>query len=506
MARIVDLPNELLEEIARTLRRICYDSGSYDNVLVDFCMTCRAFYRVAFRDVYDDLDLAEKSRCTSKRVRDLLYLISKNPDRGYAVERLSIGPWDRADYSSHWPKLESFTRSYDFLKRTVQSRKLHEEDLGDLEHYPCSLLVAALFYLLPNIDDLFLIMRPNAKHMPSSTRWLVMAMEIAPLPCREKLRSLEFEYQETTSDRMGFDFVPCRLTIGALLDSPNLEVLRCAENDSAENYLHLDVESMQPYIMSRELQEANHSSQLASAELSLSPDHMEAYRSFMSYDPMNLDKIQALQSTSSITEMSFCNNPCTIWPIPMMLRIPRKLKAFDCFIGSKTRDNREQVLAIHEALLEHKETLTEITLSYYKGFENRSAPNFQLDFSEFRNLESLQASIILLADIEQPHIEMGDILPASLETLTFKIRYSTIFRDVGRYTWDQAVLQVITKIAELKNFKLDKLKTVDVRVINYSWKPSDSTNITLARALMKEHGIEFNATTYDPYNGKRIDI
>ncbi|KAJ6258727.1 hypothetical protein Dda_6778 [Drechslerella dactyloides] len=488
---ITDLPNELLEEIARLVRRICYDSGQYDNVLLNFSMTCRAFYRVAFRYVYDDLDLAEKTRCTSKKVCDLLHLIHKNPERGYAVERLSIGPWDLTEYSNHWPPIESFQRSYEFLKRTITTNKLQDEDMGDLHHYPCGLLVAVLFYLLPNLDDIFFILTPTARNMPSATKWLVMAMDIAPLPCRQKVKSLELEYLES----MPGDILPCRLTIGALLDLPNLEVLRCAENDTPDIQSLAFVPDNIPLARTdSNMQGTELTSQLESTQLALSlrdhlsPELSEAYTKFLSYDPTSLDRIKALQGTSLIAEISFYNNPCTIWPIPDILRVPKHLREFDCFIGSKTRDNQEHVYAIHSALLEHRDTLTDITMSYYKGFENRHAPNFQLDFSEFYRLQSLQVSMILLADIELPTIQMGDILPASLEALTLKIRYSAL---VGVSTWDHAVLEVITKIAALKDIKLEKLKTVDVRVINHSWRPSNSRNLAMARILMKERGIEY---------------
>ncbi|KAK6338031.1 hypothetical protein TWF696_001502 [Orbilia brochopaga] len=501
MTCITDLPNELLEEIARTVRRVCYDSGQYDNVLTSFSMTCRAFYRVAFRYVYDDLDLAERNRCTRQRICDLLHLIYKNPERGYAVERLSIGPWDPAEYSSRWPQLESFRRSYEFLKRTITARKLHDEDMADLQYYPSSLLVAVLFYLLPNIDDLFFILSPSGRNLDSATRWLVTAIDIAPLPCREKVKSLELEYLEPI---VGDGLVPCRLTIGTLLDLPNLEVLRCAENDNPDMLdaviaMHPDhAEGAAP-----RMQDAELTSRMKTAETTLAPDLLEAYEKFWSYDPMSLDRITALQGTSSIREISIYNNPCTIWPIPEIIRVPKQLKEFDCFIGSKTRDNQEHVRAIHSALLRHHDTLTEITMSYYKGFENRHAPNFQLDFSHFNSLESLQVSIILLADIELPIIQMRDILPPNLKALTLKIRDSAL---MGVGTWDHAILSVITKIAALREFKLEKLKTVDVRVINHSWRPSNSLNLATARNLMRERGIEFNATTYDPYKGRRIDI
>ncbi|KAF3904606.1 hypothetical protein ABW21_db0204351 [Orbilia brochopaga] len=392
MTRITDLPNELLDEIARLVTRICYDSGQYENVLLNFSKTCRAFYRVAFRYVYDDLNLAEKARCTSERVCGLLRLIHKNPERGYAVDRLSIGPWDSEEFSNRWSRLESFQRSYEFLERTVTTRRLQDEDIEDLQHYPCSVLVAALFYLLPNIDDLFFILTPTGRNIPSATRWLVTAIDIAPLPCREKVKSLELEYVESPfSDSV----VPCRLTMGALLDLPNLEVVHCAENDTSDiqSATPLATETVSTEATAQDMQLMQISSHLLDldlAESSLPVEVLEAYRKFHSYNPNSLERINALRGTSSITEISFYNNPCSIWPIPEIIRVPKGLKDIVCFIGSKTRDNQDHVSAIHSALLEHKDTLTDITMSYYKGFENRHAPNFQLDFSEFHKLETLQ--------------------------------------------------------------------------------------------------------------------
>ncbi|KAF3933948.1 hypothetical protein ABW19_dt0207164 [Dactylella cylindrospora] len=490
MALITDLPNELLEAIAVAYRDLLHDNGLSGKALLDFSMACRAFYRVGFRYVYDTLDLAEKG-CTAGRVIRFLELVQRNPERGYAVQRLSIGPWDPTEHISGIPKTESFHKCYRLLKRTIDTGKLHDEDMDDLKSYPCSLLVAVLFYLLPNIDYLYLGMTPTGRKRSSGTRWLVLAMSIAKLPCYEKVTDVTLEY---LSGADNLSLIPCRLTIGSLLELPNLECLWCGEDEASQLEGHLTHAAVGSYPLMGSIQDAN-----PPCPTGFPLEVAEAYNRFLEYDPMRMDKILALQGKSGITEISFYNTPCSVWPVPEIVRAARNLKEFDDFIGSKTRDTREQVLAMHQALLAHKETVTDITLSYYKGFENRHTPNFQLDFSKFEKLETLHISVTLLADIEVGLIEMRDLLPPSLETLCLKIRHTTPIP--GPHRWDQAVLEVLKHIAMYKDRKLEKLKTVDLRVINHPSRPSQSRNLGEARELMRDRGIQFTATTYDAYKG-----
>ncbi|KAF3166404.1 hypothetical protein EYR41_010954 [Orbilia oligospora] len=497
MAIITDLPNELLEQIAIKLRTQYYDSNRFGNVLADFSLVCRAFYRVAFRYMHDEPDLstAEKNLCTRKRVCEFLQLIQKNPGLGYVVRTLAIGPWDQTELSSKWGHNESFMKSYDFLKRTIEHKSLQEEDLHGLEDHPMSVLVAALFYLLPGLGYLHLVLRSSKRGGPLLTRWLLLAMDIAPLPFEEKIRGMELEYNEVDSS----DVFPCRTTLGALLGLPGLEHVRFASEDAADSLL---LTGINPTLSLSEGLEKLSLTPEPESELAtvLSHAHSKAYKRFRSFDPFCKQRLLDLRSKSSITGLSFYNNPGSIFSIPDIIYASKELKEIDCFIGSRTRDTREDVQAIHRALLEHKNTLEYLSMSYYKGFDNRHNPNFQLDFSAFERLKTLQVSMLLLADIDAPQIVMGDVLPANLENLAVKIRYPS-FATGGGCDWDEVVICLITKVAAMKDVKLHKLNSVDVRVINHPAKAPGSSKLKDARRMMDERGIEFSATTYDPSVG-----
>ncbi|KAK6523402.1 hypothetical protein TWF281_001383 [Arthrobotrys megalospora] len=499
MAIITDLPNELLESIALKLRTQYYSDAIFGNVLADFSLVCRAFYRVAFRYIHDDLDLSsmEQKRCTSKKICDLLRQIQRNPERGYVVKTLSIGPWDPTELSNKWSKMESFMKSYSFLKRTIENKALQEQDMKGLEDHPMSVLVAVLLYTLPKLVYIHLVLRSSKREGPLLTRWLLLAIDLAPLPFRETMRGMELEYIELD----GTGMVPCRTTLGALLELPNLESVRFSCED-ADDTLLVGSRPEDPELSILQGMKQLASNEDPEATAPLSSVFLEAYGRFQSFDPFCKKKLLAIRNTSSITEFSFYNNPCSTLPIPDIIRVPKGLKDFDCFIGSRTRDSRENVQAVHQALLEHKDTLEYITMSYYKSFENRHNPNFQLDFSAFGRLESLQVSIILLVDIDAHEIGMGDILPVNLENLAVKIRYPSFG---GVRSWDEAVVGVITRIARMKDEKLEKLKSVDVKVINHPARASNSLNLKEARRMMDERGIQFRATTYDPNRGT-IDL
>ncbi|RVD88905.1 uncharacterized protein DFL_003069 [Arthrobotrys flagrans] len=499
MTIITDLPNELLEEIAIKLRTQYYDSNRFGNVLADFSLVCRAFYRVAFRYMHDEPDLSatERDLCTNKRVCEFLRLIQKNPGLGYVVRTLAIGPWDPTELSRKWSKNESFMKSYDFLKRTIESKAVQEEDVERLNDHPMSVLVAALFYLLPGLGYLHLVLQSSKRDEPLSTRWLLLAMDIAPLPFGEKIRGMELEYIEL--DTTGV--FPCRTTLGALLGLPGLEHVRFTSEDAANSLLLAGTYSQLPLSQGVEnLVIAPEPEPEPESTIVLSSAHSNAYERFRSFDPLCKQRLLDIRNTSSITGLSFYNNPCSTFSIPNIIQASKELKEFDCFIGSRTRDSREDVQAVHRALLEHKDTLEYLSMSYYKGFGNRHNPNFQLDFSAFRRLETLQVSMLLLADIDAPQIIIGNVLPANLDSLAVKIRHPS-FASPGVCDWDEVVLCLITKIAGMRDAKLEKLNSVDVRVINHPAKASGSLKLKEARRMMNEMGIEFTATTYDPSVG-----
>ncbi|KAK6499106.1 hypothetical protein TWF481_011676 [Arthrobotrys musiformis] len=498
MAVITDLPNELLEEIAIKLRTEYYNSNRFGNVLADFALVCRAFYRVAFRYMHDEPDLSatEKNLCTSKRLCEFLRLIQKNPGLGYVVRTLAIGPWDPTELSSKWSRTNSFAKSYEFLKRTIENKAVQEQDLGGLEDHPMSALVAALFYLLPGLGYLHLVLRSSKRDGPILTRWLLLAMDLAPLPFGGKIRGMELEYID--ADTTGV--FPCRTTLGALLGLPGLEHVRFTSEDAADTLLLGGINP--PLSISQGVEKlVLNSGPEPESNTVLSPAQLEAYAKFLSFDPLCKQRLVDIRSTSSITGFSFYNNPCSTFSIPDIIQASNELKEFDCFIGSRTRDSREDVQAVHRALLEHKDTLEYLSMSYYKGFDNRHNPNFQLDFSAFGKLESLQVSMLLLADIDAPNIVIGNVLPANLESLAVKIRYPSFATD-GGCDWDEVVFCLIAKVAGMKDDgKLEKLNSVDVRVINHPAKASGSLKLKEARRLMEEKGIEFTATTYDPSVG-----
>ncbi|KAK6339920.1 hypothetical protein TWF718_009308 [Orbilia javanica] len=496
MAIITDLPNELLEEIAIKLRTRCYNSNNSKKVLADFSLVCRAFYNVAFRYMHDDgLDLSamEKNLCTSERLCKFLRLTQKNPELGYVVRTLAIGPWDPTELSSKWDKTESFAKSYDFLRRTIEGKAIQEEDVEGLEGHPMSVLVAALFYLLPGLEYLHLILQSSQKNGPLLTRWLLLAMDMAPLPARERITGMDLEYVELDTTKV----FPCRTTLGALLGFPGLKHVRFASEDAADTLLLAGI-NPQPQIITKGVESLGltsgpeHDSEYMATP---PPEYSKAYEKFRSFDPLCRQRLLDIKGTSTVTGLSFYNNPCNVFSIPDIIRASKELKEFDCFIGTRTRDSREDVQAIHRALLEHKDTLEDLSMSYYKGFENRHNPNFQLDFSAFEKLESLQVSMLLLADIDAPQIVIGDVLPTSIESLAVKIRCPS-FTSGGACDWDEVVLCLVKKVVEMK-YKLEKLDAVDVRVINHPPKASESLKLREARMMMSESGLEFTATTYD---------
>ncbi|KAF3923168.1 hypothetical protein ABW20_dc0108825 [Dactylellina cionopaga] len=484
MAIITDLPNELLEEVCLAVRRQSRADGKLKSDLRNFSMVCRAFYRVSFRHIYDVLDLTEGTRCSASELSLLISLIDLNPERGYVVQQLSIGPWDPAEYSPRWSKSESFKRSYALLKRTIEAGKIQHEDIDGLVDYPPGLLVTILLYLMPNVDDLYLVMTPTGLGKPLGTRWLLLAMDIAPLPCREKVKRLDLEYLQSNATT---GLVVCRLTMGALLACPNLKIMRCSEDESEVVDRLLELGTGDPNPIAQRLQELELSPVDAPVEVLLSPELADAHKRFTEYDPLCMDRIRAIEGTSPLTGISFYNNFCTIWCIPDIIRVAKGLKEFDCYISTRTQNTREHILGIHLALLANKATLKDIMMTYYKGYGNRHVPNFQLDFSEFEKLKILQVSLILLADIDATVVQIGDVLPSSLKTLTLKIRYSTL---TGPSNWDVTVLQVLKNVARLKEMKLPNLKAVDVRVINHPARRSKSENLKVAREMMEESGIK----------------
>ncbi|KAK6352142.1 hypothetical protein TWF730_008974 [Orbilia blumenaviensis] len=501
MAIITDLPNELLEDIALKLRTQYYNSDRFGNVLADFSLTCRAFYQVAFRYMHEDPDLSitEKNLCTKERICEFLRLAQRNPGLGYVVRTIAVGPWDSTELSNKWGKAESFVRSYGFLKRTVENQAIQEQDVEGLADHPMGVLVAALFYLIPRLGSLHLVLRSAKREDPLMTRWLLLAIDIAPLPFGDTVRRMELEYIEV--DSCGAS--PCRTTLGALIGLPGLEHVRFTSEDGADT-LPFGEDNLRLSISQKMKGLALNTEPEPEPAAVLSPALLDAYDRFLSYNPLCKNRLLAIRNTSSITDLSFYNNPSRTFLIPDIIRASKNLREFDCFIGSRTRDSREDVQAVHQALLENKDTLEYLCMSYYKGFDNRHNPNFQLDFSAFAKLETLQVSMLLLADIEAPVIRMGNVLPANLENLAVKIRYPS-FAHGGRGDWDEVVLCLITRVATMKDEKLEKLNEVDVRVINHPPKASGSLKLKEARRLMGERGIQFTATTYDPTIGT-IDL
>ncbi|KAK6538348.1 hypothetical protein TWF694_011227 [Orbilia ellipsospora] len=395
---------------------------------------------------------------------------------------LDVGPWDPVEYSSPSTLLRSFAKSYAFLKRTLEANRIHEDDIDDVEDHPLSLLVTVLLYLLPRLQRLFIVSLATAPGKSSATRWLLLAMDVAPLAFRETLKWVHWECLRAASARS--QLFGCRLTLGAILAFPKLKFMSLAE-DAPEPFKPSEPGDMEVW------SSPEHGTKNNIGDVELAPELDQVHRRFLAYDPLSMDKLHTVRSASSVLSITFSNDPGSLWPTDEIIRAARKPISIEIALLCPDENDRElmqnHVKDMRAALLEKKETIMELKIGYHSDQEIVPSPYIPFNFSSFENLESLFVSLEFLMDVEAQveDVQIENIFPLGLETLSIGTgSHSDSVEDM----WEEILTSVLKGIAVLKDSACMKLREVDVKglFLEPYW---GSEEWRQAKEMMQQRGI-----------------